>query len=79
MTKALLAITALGLLAGAASPLAAAPLAATHCKDAHGKFIKCPPPKPKIAVCHDTHGKFVKCPVKPRVCHDAHGHFAKCR
>ncbi len=39
-------------------------LAAAPCKDAKGKFIKCPPP--------------VSAPAKPKRCRDAKGHFAKC-
>jgi hypothetical protein len=50
--------------------LAAMPAAvsAAPCKDAKGKFIKCPPaaaaaaaPAGKKAPCRDTKGKFVKC------------------
>lgn len=37
--------------------------AATPCRDAKGKFIKCPPPKTAPA---------------PKRCRDAKGHFAKC-
>jgi len=32
---------------------------AAPCKDAKGRFIKCPPPKP--VRCKDAKGKFVKC------------------
>lgn len=36
--------------------------AATHCRDAHGKFIKCPEKKPaKTVRCKDAKGKFAKC------------------
>jgi hypothetical protein len=80
------------LLAAGATFLFASPtFAAPACKDAHGKFVKCPPPAPakpvavKPAQCRDTHGKFIKCPVaapaKPAPaarCRDAHGKFAKC-
>ena len=48
----------------AALALAALPGAATAapCKDAKGKFIKCPPPAPaKGARCKDARGKFAKC------------------
>ena len=58
MRKILLAITALGLIAG--TPALAAP-----CKDAKGKFTKCPPApaKPvKKAPCRDAKGKFIRCP-----------------
>jgi hypothetical protein len=34
---------------------------ADQCRDANGKFIKCPPPKPHIMKCKDAHGKFAKC------------------
>ena len=40
--------------------LAAAPVAAAPCKDAKGKFIKCPPAKPTPTRCR-LNGKFVKC------------------
>ena len=45
-------------LATAGNALAAAP-----CKDAKGKFIKCPPPAAaaKPARCKDAKGKFAKC------------------
>ena len=48
------AIAAMALIAAGASPALAAP-----CKDAKGKFIKCPPVKK--APCKDAKGKFVKC------------------
>ena len=35
---------------------------AKQCRDAHGKFTKCPAPMAKH--CHDAKGKFVKCPTK---------------
>jgi hypothetical protein len=56
MRKFLLALTAVSLLAGSAPSLAA-----TQCRDKHGKFIKCakPPAKPKM--CRDKNGKFMKC------------------
>lgn len=37
---------------------------AAPCKDAHGKFIKCPAP-PTPTHCKDAHGKFIKCSAKP--------------
>lgn len=52
MKKFVLAISALSLLAGSA-PVLAAP-----CKDAKGKFVKCPA-KPKM--CRDAKGHFIKC------------------
>jgi hypothetical protein len=53
MKKALLALTAVSLLAGSAPSLAAA-----ACRDKHGKFIKCPA-KPKV--CRDSKGHYMKC------------------
>jgi len=51
-------LIAFSLLTAAAAPAMAAP-----CKDAKGKFIKCPETKPvKKAPCKDAKGKFVKCP-----------------
>ena len=50
----------LGALALTASPLAAA----TPCRDAHGKFVKCAPKplaKAKPKQCRDAKGKFIKC------------------
>jgi hypothetical protein len=58
--KILNALVALSLVAGAA----AAPVMAAPCKDAKGKFVKCPP-KPVAPVkkgpCKDAKGKFTKC------------------
>jgi len=56
MRKLLLAFSALGLIA-ASSPSIAAP-----CRDAKGKFVKCP----------------TKVPAKPTKCRDVKGTFAKC-
>jgi len=53
MRKTIFALCALSLLAGSAPSLAA-----THCRDKHGKFIKCPA-KPKM--CRDAKGHFAKC------------------
>jgi hypothetical protein len=53
MRKPVLALTALSLVAGASAPALAAP-----CKDAKGKFVKCPA-KPKV--CRDSKGHFIKC------------------
>ncbi|HVE02082.1 MAG TPA: hypothetical protein VNB78_10385 [Sphingomicrobium sp.] len=52
MKKLVLALSALSLLAGSA-PSFAAP-----CRDAKGKFVKCPA-KPKV--CRDSKGHFIKC------------------
>jgi hypothetical protein len=56
MRKMIFALTALGLVASAAPTTAAAP-----CRDAKGKFVKCPtkPAPPKH--CKDAKGKFAKC------------------
>lgn len=36
--------------------------AAAACRDAKGKFIKCPPAAPaKAGKCRDAKGKFIKC------------------
>jgi hypothetical protein len=52
------AVVAFSLTALGASPT----LAAAPCKDAKGKFIKCPPPAPvKPVRCKDAKGKFAKC------------------
>lgn len=48
------ALSALSLLA---SPVAAS----THCRDKHGKFIKCAKVVKKPARCHDVKGRFIKC------------------
>ncbi len=54
MRKFVLAFAGLSLLAGSAPSLAA------PCKDAKGKFIKCPKPaKPKV--CRDSKGHYAKC------------------
>jgi hypothetical protein len=56
MTRALLLALILSLSAGVAE--------AKPCRDAHGKFIKCPPPHAQLVhhPCRDKHGKFVVCP-----------------
>ncbi|MFZ2995358.1 hypothetical protein [Sphingobium sp.] len=51
----------------AIAALAATPAMAAPCKDAKGKFIKCPPAKTapvKKGPCKDAKGKFVKCATK---------------
>jgi hypothetical protein len=73
MKPILFALSALSLVAGAGPALAA------PCKDAHGKFVKCPAPKPAAVRCKDKQGKFIKCPVKPKLCRNAQGHFAACK
>lgn len=44
------------MIAGLAGPVAAAP-----CRDAKGKFIKCPTAVSAPAKCKDAKGKFAKC------------------
>ena len=56
MKKLVIALTALGLLAGATPSFAAAP-----CKDAKGKFVKCPAKPAKPKVCRDAKGHYTKC------------------
>lgn len=50
------ALLGLALLTGSAAPALAAP-----CKDAKGKFVKCPEKKAQPKRCKDSRGKFVKC------------------
>jgi len=71
MKRFVFALTALSLVAGSAPSLAA------PCKDAKGKFVKCPAPKP--LACRDAKGHFIKCPAKPKLCRNAKGHFATCK
>ena len=61
MKKIIFAFAAASLLASSAPSFAAAP-----CKDAKGKFMKCPA---KAAPAK---------PAKPKQCRDAKGHFTKC-
>jgi hypothetical protein len=60
MKKIVFAFAAVSLLASSAPSYAAAP-----CKNAKGKFIKCPAKAPAKA-------------AKPKQCRDAKGHFTKC-
>ena len=53
MKNIVFALTALSLVAGSAPSLAA------PCKDAKGKFVKCPVAKPKV--CRNAQGHFIKC------------------
>jgi hypothetical protein len=54
--RALFAVaTALALVAGTA-PAVAAP-----CKDAKGRFVKCPAAPAKATKCKDARGKFARC------------------
>ncbi|HEY0271088.1 MAG TPA: hypothetical protein VGC10_08885 [Sphingomonas sp.] len=61
------------LAAAAFLSLASAPALAAPCKDAKGKFTKCPPAKPVATVrCKNAKGKFAKCgtpgatPIAPK-------------
>jgi hypothetical protein len=57
MRKILIALSVLGLVAGSVPGIAAAP-----CRDAKGKFVKCPVKKAAAPVrCRDAKGKFAKC------------------
>ena len=50
------------LFAAVALTMTATPSFAAGCRDAKGKFIKCPAkPAPKAARCKDAKGKFAKC------------------
>ena len=57
MRKIIVALSAIGWIATSAPSLAA-----TQCRDAHGRFVKCA----------------AKAPAKPTKCRDSKGHFAKC-
>lgn len=50
------ATAAMALLTGIASSASAAP-----CRDAKGKFIKCPPPPLRLPLGQGCQGKFEKC------------------
>ena len=50
----ILALSALSLFASPAT-------AASHCRDKHGKFIKCTKVVKKVVRCHDAKGHFTKC------------------
>lgn len=56
MRKLILVLGAASLLAGSAPAFAAAP-----CKDAKGKFMKCPAKPAKPKTCRDAKGHFIKC------------------
>lgn len=54
----------LALISAAAMVAVPAVSSAAPCRDAKGKFVKCPPPKPvpaKKVPCRDAKGKFAKC------------------
>ena len=48
-------------LALAALAMTSSPALAAPCKDAKGKFIKCPPAKPAAGARCKLNGKFAKC------------------
>lgn len=57
MKKLVYALCAFSLLAGSAPSIAA-----NHCRDKSGKFIKCPQKAAaKAKQCRDKSGKFIKC------------------
>ena len=56
MKKIVFALSAVSLLAASAPSLAA------PCKDAKGKFVKCPAKPAAPKVCRNAKGHFVKCP-----------------
>ena len=56
MRRLILALTAITLITGSTQTLAA------PCRDAKGKFVKCPvKASPKVVRCKDAKGKFAKC------------------
>ncbi len=55
MKKIIFAFAAVSLLAGSAPSLA------SPCKDAKGKFMKCPAKPAKPKTCRNSKGKFIKC------------------
>ena len=60
MRNFILALSALAFVASSAPTMAA-----TQCRDAKGKFIKCPPKAAsKAQKCRDAKGKFAKCGTK---------------
>jgi hypothetical protein len=60
MRKFIIALSAFGLVAGSVPAVGAAP-----CRDAKGKFIKCPTKKKAPPTrCRDAKGKFAKCGTK---------------
>jgi hypothetical protein len=51
----IIALTAIGLVAGSAPALGA------PCRDSKGRFVKCAHAKARAIHCRDAHGKFVTC------------------
>lgn len=58
MRKVILALSALSLVAGSAPSIGA------PCRDAKGKFVKCPKAAAKPLRCKDSKGRFAKCGTK---------------
>jgi len=58
MRKFIIALAAIGIIAGST------PSIASPCRDAKGKFVKCPAAKAKPTRCKDAKGKFAKCGTK---------------
>jgi len=56
MRKLIIALSALSFVVGATPSIAA-----TQCRDAKGKFIKCPQAKAKTTKCRDAKGHYAKC------------------
>ena len=60
MRRLIIVLSVVGLIGGSAPAIGAAP-----CRDAKGKFIKCPTKKPVAPTrCRDAKGKFAKCGTK---------------
>jgi ribosomal protein L40E len=61
MRNFIMGLSALGLIASSVPAISA-----TQCRDAKGKFIKCPPKAApaKATKCRDAKGKFAKCGTK---------------
>ena len=58
MRKVILALSAFSLIAGTA------PALGEPCRDAKGKFVKCPTKVAKPTKCRDAKGHFAKCGTK---------------
>jgi hypothetical protein len=55
MRKFIIALSAFGLIAGSA------PATGSPCRDAKGKFVKCPPKKTAPVKCRNAKGQYAKC------------------
>lgn len=65
MKRLVLAFAAMALISAPAVVQADTKPKAAQCRDAKGKFIKCPAkaaPTPQKGPCRDAKGKFIKCP-----------------